>query len=192
MLTVQFSPFPELLTERLLLRQQTEADKDAFFYLRSNAALMRFIPRPLHQTTDDTLRHIRMLNEGVAKNETINWVITFRDKPDHMIGTIGYVRIEKEDYRAEVGYLLSDQYHNRGIISEALQAVLQYGFSVMQLHSVEAVIDPENIASEKVLEKNGFVKEAHFRQNSYYNGVFLDSIHYSLLAADYAAIKARS
>jgi len=190
MLTVHFTPFPELTTKRLLLRQPKDADKDAFFYMRSNPELMRYIPRPLHVTTEDSLQHIRMLNEGTAKDETVNWMITLQDTPHQMIGTIGYVRMRKEDHRAEVGYLLHDHYHNQGIASEALQAVLQYGFLHMHLHTVEAVIDPANIASEKVLLKNGFTKEAHFRQNFYNNGHFLDTVHYGLLASEYIAATA--
>ena len=51
----------------------------------------------------------------------------------------------------------------------------------MQLHSIEAIIDPENFASEKVLQKNGFVKEAHLKENEFYDGRFLDTVIYSIL-----------
>jgi ribosomal-protein-alanine N-acetyltransferase len=52
----------------------------------------------------------------------------------------------------------------------------------MKLHSIEAVIDPENAASEKVLQKNGFVKEAHLKENEFYDGTFIDSVIYSRLS----------
>lgn len=183
MLDFQFTPFPQLETERLLLRQQTAADKEDFFYLRSHPQLMRFIPRPLHETTEDTLQFIDMLNGGIANNEYINWAITLRSQPARVIGSIGYVRMKKEHHRAEVGYLLHDQFHRLGIMHEALQAVLTYGFSVMRLHSVEAVIDPANIASARVLEKSGFVQEGYFKEDFLYNGVFMDTVYYSLLAS---------
>lgn len=184
MLHIQFSPFPELETERLLLRQQTAADKDDFFYLRSHPEIMRFIPRPLHQTPDETLQFIDLLNNAITANEAINWVITLRNQPGRVIGSIGYVRMKKENYRAEVGYLLHDQFRGQGIMHEALEAVLDYGFSVMQLHSVEAVIDPANTASANVLEKSGFVREGYFREDFFYNGVFTDTAYYSILASD--------
>ena len=66
-------------------------------------------------------------------------------------------------------------------ISEAINEVVNYGFEVMQLHSIEAIIDPENFASEKVLQKNGFVKEAHLKENEFYDGRFLDTVIYSIL-----------
>ena len=66
-------------------------------------------------------------------------------------------------------------------MDEAMKGVLQYGFETMKLHSVEANVNPGNNASTKVLEKNGFVKEAYFKENYYYNGKFIDSAIYSLL-----------
>jgi ribosomal-protein-alanine N-acetyltransferase len=64
---------------------------------------------------------------------------------------------------------------------EAIQAVLNYGFSELKLHSVEANINPVNEASRRLLEKNNFVKEAHFKENYYFNGSFSDSAVYSLI-----------
>ncbi len=69
-------------------------------------------------------------------------------------------------------------------MQEALNVVLDYGFNIMRLHSVEADVNPMNIASIKILEKNNFVREAHFRENYYYSGKFLDSYVYSLLSTD--------
>jgi ribosomal-protein-alanine N-acetyltransferase len=70
-------------------------------------------------------------------------------------------------------------------MSEAIKAVLEYGFEQMGLHSVEAIIDPKNIASERVLQKNGFVKEAHILENEFWDGKFLDTAIYSLLRRNF-------
>ena len=59
--------------------------------------------------------------------------------------------------------------------------MINYGFYEMQMHSLEAIIDPKNTASAKVLEKNNFVREAHFLQNEFYDGKFLDTVIYSIL-----------
>lgn len=89
--------------------------------------------------------------------------------------------IKPEHYRAEIGYMLLPEYHRKGIASEAVKEVVKYGFDVMKLHSIEAVLDPENHGSAKVLEKNGFVKEAHFKENGFFEGRFLDTVIYSIL-----------
>ena len=180
MLTLQFTPFPELATERLVLRQLRVSDAEEMRYIRSSPELMRYIPRPLAQSLDDAVRLIEMYNGFLEKNEGINWAITEKGK-DVLIGAAGFVHFKPEDHRGEVGYLLHDAFHNKGIITEALQAILDYGFHTLKLHSVEAVIDPENIASERVLQKLQFVKEAHFRESGLYEGRWLDAVVYSLL-----------
>ena len=81
--------------------------------------------------------------------------------------------------------MLLPEFQNRGIISEAIQEVVNYGFTKMKLHSIQAVIDPNNLSSEKVLRKNGFVKEAHFIENEFANGKFWDSVVYSLLKRNF-------
>lgn len=121
-----------------------------------------------------------MINEKIDTNMGINWAITLKGNPK-LLGIIGHYRIQPENYRAEIGYMLLPEFHGQGIVSEAIKTVVNYGFDVLQLHSIEAVIDPGNIASEKVLQKNGFVKEAHLLENEYAEGKFWDTVIYSLL-----------
>jgi ribosomal-protein-alanine N-acetyltransferase len=141
---------------------------------------MKYIPRPLVKTDEDALEHIAMIDSKIDSNEGINWAITLKDNPK-LIGIIGHYRIKPEHYRAEIGYMLLPEYQGKGIISEAVREAVKYGFNVMNLHSIEAIIAPENYGSAKVLEKNGFVKEAHLRENEFYEGRFLDTVIYSIL-----------
>ena len=98
-----------------------------------------------------------------------------------MIGMAGLWRIMKEHHRAEIGYTLLPELWNKGLMSEVLKKIIHFGFYEINLHSIEANINPENLASKKVLEKAGFKQEAYFRQNYFYNGQFLDSAIYSLI-----------
>ena len=77
--------------------------------------------------------------------------------------------------------MLLPEYQGKGIVSEAVREAVKYGFNSMNLHSIEAIIAPENHGSAKVLEKNGFVKEAHLKENEFYDGRFLDTVIYSIL-----------
>ena len=180
MLHINFNPFPNLETERLYLRRVVVEDVEEILALRSNKELMQYIPRPLFQTNEEALTHIMMIDEKIDANESINWAITLKDNPK-LIGIIGHYRIKPEHFRSEIGYMLLPEYHGKGIITEAIKATLNYGFEIMKLHSVEAIIDPENFASERVLEKTGFVKEAHLKENEFYDGNFLDTVIYSIL-----------
>lgn len=181
MLSINFSPFPNLETERLLLRRVTSADAQQMFLLRSNPEIMKYIPRPLAITVDDALEHIDMIDKKIDENEGINWGIVVKGSSE-IIGIIGHFRIKPESYRAEVGYMLLPECYGKGFATEAIARVVRYGFEDMNLHSIEAIIDPENHASAKVLEKNGFVKEAHLKENEFYDGRFLDTVIYSLLS----------
>ena len=181
MLVINFTPFPNLETNRLILRRLSAEDVLEIFALRSDKDVMKYIPRPLAKSIEDAQAHISLIDEKIENNEGINWAITLKDNPK-LIGIIGHYRIKPEHFRAEIGYMLLPEYQGKGIISEAIKEVVNYGFEVMKLHSIEAIIDPENHASEKVLQKNGFVKEAHLKENEYYEGRFLDTVIYSKLA----------
>lgn len=180
MLDINFFPFPNLETDRLYLRRLIKEDVDEVFALRSNREVMKYIPRPLVKTNEDALEHIAMIDAKIENNEGINWAITLKNSPK-LIGIIGHYRIKPEHFRAEIGYMLLPEYHGKGIIAEAIKKTVNYGFQVMKLHSIEAIIDPDNFASERVLQKSGFVKEAHLKENEYYDGRFLDTVIYSIL-----------
>lgn len=181
MLSLSFSPFPQLQTERLLLKQIQEKDASALFVLRSNTDVVRYLDRAPAASVEDTIAFIGVLTNFLQKDEGITWGIFLKTDPGVLCGTIGFWQIQKEHYRAEIGYMLLPSKQGKGFMHEAIQTVLQYGFESMKLHSVEANVNPENKASIKVLERNGFVREAYFKENHYYNGKFSDSAIYSLL-----------
>jgi ribosomal-protein-alanine N-acetyltransferase len=89
--------------------------------------------------------------------------------------------IEKENHRAEIGYALHPAHQGQGLMQEAMTKVLDYGFTQLKLHSVEANVNPDNLTSIKLLEKNNFVREGYFKESFYYNGKYLDAAIYSLL-----------
>lgn len=181
MLKLRFQPFPIIETDRLLLRNLSLDDKQQVFEIRSNPVTMHYIPRPLAKTIDDAVSVIEMIIGFTNTNERINWAITEKQN-NKLIGIIGYVNIKPESFRAEVGYVLHQAHNNKGIAYEALQAVLQYGFAQMGLHSVEAIIRPENKASIKLVEKAKFVREAYFKDYIFHNGAFYDEVVYSYIA----------
>jgi [ribosomal protein S5]-alanine N-acetyltransferase len=181
MLTFDFTPFPTLTTARLLLREPQPSDADALFVLRSNPALMRYIPRPLARVPADAAAVLTMVRDGQLRAERINWAITRLGDPQ-LIGMIGYVNLYAADHRAEIGYILGADFHGQGLMDEALAATVAYGFEVMNLHSIEAIIRPENTASRKLVERNGFILEGLFKEDCFFDGQYLDSAIYSRLA----------
>ena len=175
-----FLPFKNLESQRLLLRHITPADVNEIFALRSNADVMKYVPRPLCTKPDDAMDLINMMEKKLETNEGINWAITLKGD-NTLIGFIGHYQIKWEYFRSEIGYILSPEFQGKGIVTEAIKLIVDYGFNDMNMHSLEAVIDPENAASARVLEKNNFIKEAHFKENEFFDGKFIDSVFYSLL-----------
>jgi [ribosomal protein S5]-alanine N-acetyltransferase len=182
MLELNFSPFPEIKTERLLLRRLTDADAPEILFLRSDEGVMKYIDREKAKSLDEAVAFIQMVNANIDKNEAIMWAITLQEKPNTLIGNIGFWRIINQHYRSEIGYMLHPNFWNKGIMKEALLAVTAYGFKKMNLHSIEAHINPGNAASGAVLEKTGFIREAYFKEDYFFKGEFIDTAIYSLLA----------
>lgn len=180
MLSVNFHPFPELYTERLVLRRVTKADVSDFFRLRSDNRVMQYIGRPVTRNIDDAMQLVNVIDDLLEKSNGITWAISSKGEKT-LIGTIGLWRIIKEHYRAEIGYLLDPLHQGKGLMQEAMETVLEFGFKKMQLHSIEANVSPDNNASIRLLERNNFIREAHFRENYFFNEKFLDSYIYSLI-----------
>ena len=176
MVQLTFQPFPVLETNRLLLREVSVDDAEDIYALRTNEEAMKYIKRPGLTSIADAIELINKMNEP----DRMPWGITLKNE-NKIIGTIGYHRVEKEHYRAEIGYMLDPAYWNTGLMSEAIAAVIDFGFNEMKLHSIEAIIDPGNNVSRKILQKFNFVNEAYFKENFFFEEKFHDSEVYSLV-----------
>ena len=184
MLNINFNPFPVINSKRLLLRQVDKSDVNEIFFLRSDERVMRYLDKAPAESLDDAYEFIKKISELENSTEAVTWAIALTGN-SKLIGTICLWNIQKEHYRAEIGYNLHPDYWGKGIMNEAVLEVINYGFNVMKLHSIEANVNPGNAASIKLLERNNFTREAYFKENYYYNGKFLDSAIYSLLVSDH-------
>lgn len=182
MLSLDFPNFPVLETDRLILREHARADADDLFRMRTNEEVMRYIDRERPKNIQDMETFITNFNEGFKQGQHIAWIMALKEAPQIMVGSIGYWRTNLANHRAEIGYMLLPEFWRKGIVSEALVRTINFGFNDMKLHSIQANINPGNDASRQILLKHGFVKEAYFKEDYYFNGTFLDSEIYSLLA----------
>ncbi|MBS1688601.1 MAG: GNAT family N-acetyltransferase [Bacteroidetes bacterium] len=162
------------------MRRPTMADVDEIYKYRSDPGLMQFIPHRLAHKRDDVVEAIERIDRMINTNEGINWTIT-RKGEDIPLGMVGYVRMYKDHHRAEIGYMLHTPYHGKGIIQEAFQAAVDYGFEVMKLHSIEAIVNSLNTPSKKLLERAGFSNDAFFKDYLHHDGKYMDVNVYSLL-----------
>ena len=160
---MKFKPFPEIKTERLLLRKIEELDCDTILFLRSNKTVNKFIERPETKkikNKTDAIKYINEINEAIEKNKSISWGITYKTNRK-IIGTICLWNFSKKNKTAEVGYDLNPEFQGLGIMSEALNSIIDFGFNNLKLDTVEAFTHWENENSRKLLEKKGFVLIEH-------------------------------
>lgn len=177
---MKFTPFPQLTTDRLILRQISKNDAEEIFILRSDEQILKYIAQSKAKTMDDAHQFIKMINDGIKANKWLFWGITLKDEP-HIIGTICIWNIEEENFRAEVGYSLLASNQGKGYMLESIEKIIDFAFNNIKLHSLAGYVQPENLASIMVLEKCQFKKEAHLKENVYFEGRFIDTAIYSLI-----------
>ncbi len=178
-----FTQFPVLETERLVLRQlRYEDGPDIQGYF--TAELARFYdwwPR----TIAEGRGFVRFFKTGYEEEQSIRWGITLKPH-DKVIGTCGFSDFDHFS-RAELGYELSTEHWHKGIMSEALKALIPFGFNEIEMHRIQASVFPENTASIHLLEKFGFQKEGILRQYTYikHRDMWEDCLVMALLKSEY-------
>lgn len=176
--------FKELHTDRLLLRLYTPDTARHVFTTMTDSELLDFFGL---ESAEALAREKEKFSLGVATyNRTFANFYLINKETGKIIGGCGFHTWAPDHRRAEIGYALhSDEHKRKGLMSEALLAILKYGFDEMNLHRVEALTDPENTASQKLLANFGFVKEGILRQHYVIDGVPTDSVAYSLLKPEF-------
>ena len=175
-----FTHFPTLTTNRLLLRQLRPTDAEAFFAIRSDPVGMEFLGREPHQSIEETDTLMQRLQTFYEQREALTWGITLKGE-DTVIGSCTFFSFNPHFHYAETGYELHRAYWRQGIASEAMSAVLTYGFTELELHRIEADVAPDNIRSKNLLLKLGFTYEGNLRQRYFFRGQFEDEHYFGLL-----------
>lgn len=178
-----FKQFPHFESERLKFRKIVLVDANDIFRIRSNDEVMKFMDVPSHYSISDSEKLIQSVEESYKKETGINWGIIEKDSQS-FIGYAGFIRINPEHCRAEIGYALKPEFWGKGYMYETINKLVRFGFEEMKFHSIEANVNPLNERSKKVLERVGFKREAYFRENYLFDGKFLDSVIYSILEKD--------
>lgn len=172
--------FPLLETERLVLRGLKHRDAEALLDYFSNDEVTKFYD--IDSLSNIQQAHAILTNwEGkFGQLEGIRWGICLKGKQE-IIGTCGYHKWLPRHSKAEIGYELAPQYWSQGYMSEAVSAIIAYGFEEMNLNRIEAMIHCDNDASRKLLESKGFMQEGILRQYMYMKQHFADVVIFSLL-----------
>ncbi len=181
---IEVDAFPVLETDRLILRQVTSNDANSLLTYLSDIDVMKYVGLEPFKSIDDALDEISWYKSIFEKGTGIRWGISLKGQ-EEIIGSCGFLNRVAEHYRAELGFELSKEHWGKGIASEAIKNVICYGFEQMNLQRIEALIEPPNIPSQKVVERQGFKREGLLRSYEYTCGKFDDLYMYSMLKQDY-------
>ncbi|WP_343672137.1 GNAT family protein [Chitinophaga sp.] len=175
---------PVLPADGLLLRPISEKDIAALFNLFSSEKVTRFMDIERFINVSEAAQLVAFFREKLLSGEGMRWGIYQQDN-DTLIGTCGLHHINKTHYKAEMGYDLLPAFWGKGIMTTALHRLLQYAFEDLALNRIEAVVDPANKLSLRLLERLGFHQEGLLRQAFFQKGHFVDAYMFSLLSSDY-------
>ena len=149
-----FTPFPVLSTPRLILRALQPSDLDDLYEYASDPEIDQYVPWEHYKNIDEARKNLNEFLEEYEKDRLGAWGIEHRaDK--NLIGITNISMPHRINRNVELGYTISRAYWGKGYATEAVQAVIQFGFEKMKLVRIEAVVLPENLASARVLEKSG-------------------------------------
>ena len=184
-LDVVFRAFPQLETERLILRKLQLSDAASLFTVLADEKVTRFYDDEAFTELSQAREQIEAWAEGFSGRRSVRWGITRRED-GLIIGSCGYYGFHTWHRRGAIGYELASAFWRQGIMTEALDAIIGFGFREIGLNRVQAVVMPGNEASVQLLQKLGFRQEGVLREyENWADKGFVDVLMFSLLRAEY-------
>ncbi|WHX49839.1 GNAT family protein [Paenibacillus woosongensis] len=176
---------PVIESERLRLRRMEQSDAERMFLFWSDPEVVKYMNVPPFASVEDTLEMIQLLNGLSESEDTLRWGIELKEE-GQLIGSCGFNVWELSGaYRGEIGYDLGREYWGFGYMSEAMRMLLSYGYQTIGLNRIEALVDPRNAASKRLLQAFDFTEEGLLRQYQKTEEGFVDLLMFSLLRQEY-------
>ncbi|MCA1054184.1 GNAT family N-acetyltransferase [Rossellomorea aquimaris] len=176
--------FPDLETNRLRLRNVTDADIEFIFKLFSDEKVCEFLyDEELYTVKEDAIEFVQW-NKNPEEKGSNRWILEAKDSHEKM-GTCGFDAWDRTNHIAEIGYDLWHEYWGRGYMKEALVAAIESGFHNMDLNRINAYVALGNTRSTNLLERLGFKREGIYRDKHLFRGEYFDHYSYSLLKREW-------
>lgn len=178
---------PRLETPRLVLRKATQDDVPDIFLYASDLQVTRYLRWGPHPNMDATRSHVDEVLRQYDRGEDGPWFIEYKDTGT-VLGHIHLMEIESRHRKAQVGFVLSQDYWNRGMMTEALGKVLEFSFTHLGMNRIEGWCILQNRAGARVMEKNGMQKEGSLRDYLFQKDRFWDFSVYAMLRRDFESL----
>jgi len=177
---IESDRLPTLNASRVALRWLDEGDLEALFGIFSHPDVMRYWSSPPLRDREAAGQLLAHIHDSFRRRTLFQWGVA-RLEDNLVIGTCTLFHLDPENKRGEIGYALGREHWGQGYMSEALHTLLDYAFRDLDLHRLEADVDPRNTASIQSLESLGFQREGHLRERWIVNGEIQDALFYGLL-----------
>lgn len=178
-----WNPDLSIHTARLSIRRVQPADLGDLLVVNGDDEVTRFLPYPSWKTAADAQFWFERMTALQAAGGTVQYVIEHAALA-RVIGSCLLFRHEPASARAEVGYVLGRQHWGQGLMLEAMRGLVGHAFDVFGLRRLEADVNPLNLASVRLLERLGFVREGLLRQRWVTQGKVSDSLMFGLLRGE--------
>ena len=171
-------------TERLLLKGLDDSDVEFLYKQFSDEYVCRYL---YDAEPFGCIEEARRLVEqfGSERSKTINRWIIVEKASGRTIGTCGFHCLDTANCCVEVGYDLQEEQCGKGMMTEALTAILGVAFHGKGLHRIQAFVSVDNLGSCKLLEKLGFTREGIIRDKHFFRGAYYDHYCYSMLESEW-------
>ncbi|MFE4713222.1 GNAT family N-acetyltransferase [Paenibacillus sp. NPDC056722] len=179
-----FIDFPQLKTERFILRRAEEKDRYDIFELYSKEAVAEYMPFIPFTSVENAINEMNWYQKIFKEQSGLRWMIEDSESKK-VIGTCGFLNYEKMHNRIEIGYDLNPDFWGKGIMTEVVKCIMHFGFLTMKVNKIEAKVEAENEASIRLMYKLGFHKEGVLRQHEFEKGKYVDLAVFSRLKSEY-------
>lgn len=179
-----FKDSPTFETDRLIIRKFSMQDANDYFEVASDPIVTSQTTWERHNTIQDSNNYIQRVLDKYIKYEAFHWGVVHK-LHGRLIGRTGLIRIDSAHDKAELGYVLSKDYWGQGIITEATEHIMKYGFIELGLNRIEARCNYNNPGSYRVMEKLGMVMEGILRKQLLIKGQYVDQRLYSILKSEF-------
>lgn len=179
-----YTQWDGMSTPLLAFRKLSMNDAEALFHYASDPEVTKYVIFPTHQSLEDTRAFIQLNLEKYEKGQVACWAVTLKDT-GALVGTADFCWWSLEQRKAEVGFCFAKEHWGKGYASEALMALIKFGFTYMDLNRIEARCFDENKASARVMEKAGMKHEGFMRDLIYIKGRFWSIHQHAILKEDY-------
>ena len=166
-----FSHIPTLETDRLILRGMRVSDAPDMFEYARRPSVTEYLTWNPHTTIDETREYLTYVGQRYRTGDFYDWAMVDKET-GRMIGTCGFTSFNCPADSAEIGYVLNPAYQGRGLATEAVRRVLQFGFEELNLHRIEAHFIQGNDASRRLMERVGMTFEGFARESMKIKGKY--------------------